>query len=296
MRVLHLDSGREMRGGQWQVLRLHQALTETGHESFLLARQDGPLLTITAERGLPCGAFHPIKLRTQAAGYDLIHAHDARTHTVAAVVSTVPLVVSRRVAFPIRKSALSRWKYDRPRRYLAVSEYVAVILADAGIDSGRIDVVYDGVEVPSEPAHGDAVITPHTTDPAKGMALAEESAALAGITLVRSENLERDLPNARAMIYLSMAEGLGSGILLAMAHGVAVIASNVGGIPELIEDGLTGILVENDARSIAEAIDALNPELCREIWRNAREAVQNRFTVDHMVKATLASYRKALHD
>ena len=110
------------------------------------------------------------------------------------------------------------------------------------------------------------------------------------------ENLERDLPNARAMIYLSQAEGLGSGILLAMAHGVAAIASNVGGIPELIEDGLTGILVENDARSIAEALDTLNPELYREISRNAREAVQNRFTVDHMVKATLASYRKALHD
>ncbi len=64
------------------------------------------------------------------------------------------------------------------------------------------------------------------------MALAEESAALAGITLVQSENLERDLPNARAMIYLSQAEGLGSGILLAMAHGVAVITGNVNGIPD----------------------------------------------------------------
>ena len=34
MKVLHLDSGREMRGGQWQVLRLHEALLAAGHESL----------------------------------------------------------------------------------------------------------------------------------------------------------------------------------------------------------------------------------------------------------------------
>ena len=53
----------------------------------------------------------------------------------------------------------------------------------------------------------------------------------------------RDLPHARAMIYLTQSEGLGSGILLAMAHGVTVIASNTGGIPEMIENGVNGILV-----------------------------------------------------
>ncbi len=75
-----------------------------------------------------------------------------------------------------------------------------------------------------------------------------------------------------------------------------MIASNIGGIPELIEDGLSGILVENDARAIAGALQGLTPKLCGEISRNAREAVQRRFTVDHMVRATLDSYRRALHD
>ncbi len=124
--------------------------------------------------------------------------------TAAAVISTVPLVVSRRVVFPIRKGALSRWKYDRPRRYLAVSAYVAGIWRckpRASTLAGSISLTV--WKFP--PAHGDTVITPYTTDPEKGMALAEEASALAGVPLV-VENLERDLPHARAMIYLSQAE------------------------------------------------------------------------------------------
>ena len=54
MRILHLDSGREMRGGQWQVLRLHQGLTEAGLDSLLLARSDSPLAAAARAASLPC--------------------------------------------------------------------------------------------------------------------------------------------------------------------------------------------------------------------------------------------------
>jgi len=296
MKILHLDSGREMRGGQWQVLRLHQSLIEGGHESFLLARDGAPLLTMAKERGLPCEVLLWRRVLTLSRSFDLVHAHDAHSHTSAVLLSRQPVVVSRRVAFPIGTSPISRLKYARPHRYLAVSRYVAGLLIDAGIDSGSIDIVYDGVEIPTVPARGDVFLTPYTADPAKGMALAEEAAALAEIPLMRSKNLENDLPRARAMLYLTRAEGLGSGILLAMAHGVAVIASNIGGIPELIEDGVTGILVQNKPKSIAEALSHLNPERCAQIGATARELVGNRFMVSHMVKATLNSYQKVLND
>jgi hypothetical protein len=288
LKILHLDSGREMRGGQWQVLRLHAALVEAGHDSLLLARESGPLLTAAMARKLPCEAIRPMRLRAQSNAFDLIHAHDAHSHTLAAILSRVPFVVSRRVAFPIKDSAASRKKYARATRYLAVSRFVAGILIDAGIGENRIDIVYDGVEVPSTLAHGEAILTPYTEDPAKGMALAEQ----VGVPLVRSKNLETDLPHAKAMIYISQSEGLGSGILLAMAHGVPVIASRVGGIPELIEDGVNGILVENDATAVADALKRLNPDL----GIKARETVLSRFTVTHMVEATLSSYQKALND
>ena len=337
MKILHLDSGREMRGGQWQVLRLHAALVKAGHDSLLLAKDSGPLLTTAMARKLPCEPLRPIRLRAQSSAFDLIHAHDANSHTLAALLSRVPFVVSRRVAFPIKDSAASRKKYARAKRYLAVSRFVAGILAKAGIDENRIDLVYDGVDVPSTPAHGDEILTPYTEDPAKGMALIESLERLPGfrgadcqsaadwqsassfeahmssaidnraqdvilphsvgrsqlsVAIVRSKNLEADLSRAKAMIYLSQSEGLGSGILLAMAYGVPVIASRVGGIPELIEDGVNGILVENDATAVADALKRVNPDL----GIKARETVLSRFTTAHMVEATLSSYKKALND
>ena len=287
MRILHLDSGREMRGGQWQVFRLHQALIADGHQSHLLARAGSPLLQMARDCGLPAD---PLPLLLPSSRFDLIHAHDARTHTLASL-SRTPLVVSRRVAFPVKTSLLSRWKYSRPALFLAVSCFVARELRKAGVPDSRIEVVYDGIPVPVRPSEGDAILTPWTLDPAKGLALAQQAAALAGIKLEISKDLEADLPRARALLYLSHSEGLGSGILLAMAHGVPVIASNIGGIPEIIQDNVNGLLVQNEPESIAAAFSRLH----RQLGLAARQTVLERFTIDRMVNATLAAYVKVLN-
>ncbi len=290
MRILHLDSGREMRGGQWQVLRLHRGLVAAGHESLLLARKGAPLQRLCEQWGLPCKPLGILRFRALLGGFDLVHAHDARTHTLAAIWSNRQFVVSRRVAFPVKSSLVSRWKYRRPALFLAVSQFVAGKLREAGIPDDRITVVYDGIPVPAKEAAGEVILTPYSTDPGKGMALAEAAAARAGIRLEPSKDLEADLPRARAMLYLSESEGLGSGILLAMAHGVPVIASNVGGIPELITDGVNGLLVPNEAVAIAESFARLH----RRFGPAARQTVLQRFTEQHMIAATLAAYSRVL--
>jgi glycosyltransferase involved in cell wall biosynthesis len=288
MRILHLDSGREMRGGQWQALRLHRGLLAAGHQSLLLARADSPLLAAAAREKLPCDTLRPLRLGVLTRGFDLVHAHDARSHTLGALFARVPLVVSRRVAFPVRDSPVSRWKYRRPALFIAISCHVAERLRAAGIDEARIAVVYDGVPVPPEPARGDAVLVPRTLDPAKGMDLALQAAELAGVKVQVSTDLAADLPRARALIYLTRSEGLGSGILLAMAYGVTVIASNVGGIPELIRDGENGILVPNEPQAVARALASAGPAL----GRAARATVIERFSEQRMVDATLAAYAR----
>ncbi len=291
MRILQLDSGREMRGGQWQALRLHRALVQSGHESLLLAREGSPLFGAAAAAELPCQPLRSLRVAHLSRRFDIVHAHDAHSHSLCALWARVPFVVSRRVAFPVRSSAVSRWKYARAQRYIAVSRFVALMLQNAGVNRNRIDVVYDGVEVPPQPANGSAVIAPYTTDTAKGMALVEEASRLAGIPVVFSRDLERDLAEARALVYVTYSEGLGSGVLLGMAHGLTTIASRTGGIPELIEDGVTGILIQNEASAVADAMKRIDPTL----GAAARSIVQQRFTVGHVVQGTLDSYRKALH-
>jgi glycosyltransferase involved in cell wall biosynthesis len=290
MKILHFDSGREMRGGQWQALRLHSGLVERGHESLLLARAESPLLAAVRQAQLPCDVLRTSRIAKLSPGFDAVHAHDARSHTIGAFFARAPLVVSRRVAFPVRDSALSRWKYRRADLFLAVSHHVAGELSRAGVDDKRIAVVYDGVPVPPEPAHGNAILAPRTTDPSKGMALASEAARLAGVDIEMSSDLEADLPRARALIYLTHSEGLGSGILLGMAYGVTVIASRVGGIPELIHDGVNGILVSNEPEAVAAAFSRIDPT----VGQAARATVKERFTEERMVEATLAAYKQVL--
>ena len=85
--------------------------------------------------------------RRAARRADLVHVHDARAHTMAALAGVAPLVVSRRVAFPVKSGFLSGRKYARATLYLAVSNYVAARLLDAGVPGDKIRVVYDGVPI-----------------------------------------------------------------------------------------------------------------------------------------------------
>jgi glycosyltransferase involved in cell wall biosynthesis len=213
---------------------------------------------------------------------------------MAAVVGGAPLVVSRRVAFPIGASPLSRWKYRRAAHFIAVSNFVKGVLMEAGVDDDRVTVVYDGVKLPRPTSSaGDSVITVASGDPMKGADLVREAARLGGFEIRESSDLEADLPGAALLVYISRSEGLGSAALLAMAHGVPVVASNVGGLREIVDDGTTGVLTANEPRSICAAIERALAER-QTMGMNARRLVADRFTVGHMAEDTRRVYEKVL--
>jgi hypothetical protein len=292
MRILHLDAGREMRGGQWQVLRLMEGLGALGVESTLAARVGAPLERAAREGGFQVDRLSLTRAALLARRHDLIHAHDARTHTIGAIVRGAPLVVARRVAFP----AGSRWKYASARHYLAVSRFVKGVLIAGGVPEAKISVVYDGVPVLEEAVGNRVLALANLDDPQKGAPVAMEGARLAGVELLLTNRLERDLRQAAAFIYITHAEGLGSAALLAMSAAVPVIASRVGGLPELVRDRETGLLVENDPRAVAAALAELigDPGFARRLGQAGRRAVIENFTVDHMVRRTMEVYRKVL--
>lgn len=279
LRILHVDTGLEMRGGQWQVDRLVRGLLQRGHDCLLLAPAGSPL----HGRGLPTA---PLGRRWPKA--DLIHAHDSRGHSWA-LLRPQPLVVSRRVAFPRRQNILGRAKYSRVRRFIAISEYVRSVLIREGVPAAKIGVVPDGVPLlPPSRLEPGVVITPASADPRKGGALAA--------AWTPSDSLERDLARASVLVYLSEAEGLGSAALLAQAAGVPVVASRVGGLPEAIADGETGLLVNNEPEEIAAAVRSIMEDSERLIRfsQAARERAARLFSVDRMVDRTLEEYAQAL--
>lgn len=284
--------GREMRGGQWQVLSLHRGLLARGVRSVLWCAREGPLYAKARSEDLP---VEPLQWR-RPGQFDVVHAHDARSHLLASLFTGARIVVARRVAFAIRSGLLSRWKYRRAERYLAVSHYVKKVLVEGGVAPERVAVVYDGVEMPTQPAQGRAIIAPALSDPAKGTDLVQRSAALAGVPVRLSPDLMRDLPTAQLMVYLTRQEGLGSAALLAMAHGVPALASRVGGLPEVVRDGETGILTANEPGQVANALRRLadDSDYCALLGRCGRAMVERDFTNDHMVERTLAQYHEVL--
>jgi glycosyltransferase involved in cell wall biosynthesis len=284
MRILHLDAGREMHGGQWQVVRLMEGLAAEGIDSTLLARGDGALFGAARRLGFRVEPLGLTRALAHLRRHDLIHAHDARAHSLGLFLRTKPLVVSRRVAFPVG----SRWKYGRASRYLAVSTFVKDVLERGGVAGERISIVYDGVPL-LEPAHGKMVLLLH-----KGTHFAEELAQRTGVRIKMVGRLEDDLRDAALLVYISESEGLGSGALLAMSASVPVIASRVGGLPEAITHGRNGMLVQNEPAAFAAAIKELmgNPERRQQIGEAARHTIMERFTVEHMVRRTIEAYRQ----
>ena len=292
MTILHLDSGREMRGGQWQALRLMDGLRQEGIAGTMLCPRGSRLSAKARALGLDVHALSLWSVYRLSRQADLVHAHDAHAHTLAVALAGAPLVVSRRVAFPIQ----SRWKYRHAARYAAVSQFVKSVMTDGGVPEDKIEVIYDGVPLGEPVPAGDAVVAPASADPLKGAQLALEATRRAGVDLLLSRDLESDLSGAALFLYLTRTEGLGSAILMAMAAGVPVIASRVGGIPEIVRHGENGWLSDNDLEPIAAAIRTLLSDrtLAQRLGASGRQTVAEKFTIGQMIQNTIRLYRQVL--
>jgi glycosyltransferase involved in cell wall biosynthesis len=91
----------------------------------------------------------------------------------------------------------------------------------------------------------------------------------------------------------SYREALGLVILEAMALARPVVASDVGGIPEMVEDGVTGLLVApRDPDALADAIVRLLTDhpFADTLGRNGYRLVRERFCVERMVAAIEVLY------
>ena len=118
---------------------------------------------------------------------------------------------------------------------------------------------------------------------------------------VRFLGVRTDVPEilaaADAFILSSQWEGNPLSVMEAMAAGKPVIATAVGGVPELVQDGKSGVLVPpGDVEALAEAILRLagDAHLRRQLGQEASKQAKERFDVSVMVKGYAALYEQLL--
>jgi glycosyltransferase involved in cell wall biosynthesis len=254
--------------------------------------------------------------RRAARGVDLVHAHWLPS-VLPALATGKPFVVQlwgTDVELGRRVRPLARALLRRARLVLCASEALAE--AARGLGAREVRVVPSGVEIPD--AVGEPDEPPHVLYVGR---LSEEKGVLE--LLAATDGLPRvivgDGPlrervaeavgfvpptelglyyeRAAVVVCPSRREGYGVVAREAMAHGRPVVATAVGGLPDAVEDGVTGVLVPpRDTPALRSAIEDVlqDEELRRRLGDAARKRVRGRFSWPAATGATIAAYRAGL--
>ncbi len=165
MKALYVDLEREWRGGQSQALLTLLGLRERGVEVELVAPRGSLLAFRSLEAGITVHDVARLGLRACAAAvihgllarkdFQLVHLNEPHALTAAWLAGAhqkLPLLLSRRIGFPLGTSWVSRTRYAAVDGFVANSRNVAQSLIDCGIAAQRISIVNEGVEIPPRPS------------------------------------------------------------------------------------------------------------------------------------------------
>lgn len=139
---------------------------------------------------------------------------------------------------------------------------------------------------------GDGDLKPELVSQARSLELAQ-TVTFAG----HRTDIPEILSAVDLLVLPSLWEGLPNALLEAMAAGLPVVATAVGGTPEVVVDGVTGFLVPpRDPQALADAILRLlrDPELRQRMGEAGRARVAAHFSIEQMVHKTEALYEQLL--
>jgi glycosyltransferase involved in cell wall biosynthesis len=251
-----------------------------------------------------------------ARGTDLVHAHWLPSAAVALLTRkpVVAQVWGTDVELARRVPWLARVVLRRARVVVAPSTVLAGAARELG--ARAVAVIPSGVDVADEIGAEDEppfVLYAGRLSPEKGVLELVEAANGIPLVIVGDGPLREHVPGARGFVahdellklygraavvaVPSYREGFGVVCAEAMAHGRPVVASAVGGLLDLVSDGVTGIHVPpGDVPALRAALERLlaDRELRRRLGEAGRERVRERFSWSAVTDSTLAAYADAL--
>jgi glycosyltransferase involved in cell wall biosynthesis len=361
MNILHISTPVSWRGGEQQLAYLARELKNTGQEQFFMCAATGAIEAFCIENefaffGIKTGLVDMLSnaslLKRVCRNYkiDIIHTNDSKAHTIAYVAALlgnkIPVVVSRRVDFPVGKSLLSRKKYNHSsvKAIICVSNAIKEITGRSITNKTVLRVVYDGidantdmpVEIPDLKAlfgfpadsiviGNIAALAPHKDyftwldtavilkerNPLMRFLIVGDGPQKAEIMAYLTKKGLQDVvvatgfrEDAKELLWgfdvflnTSETEGLGSSLLDAFVRRVPVVATEAGGIPEIVINENTGLLapVKNPV-AIANQVEKVvnDTHISNRLVENAYRLTKS-FDKGIMAEKTLEIYKAVLY-
>ena len=358
LKILHVSSAKTWRGGERQLSFLVEGLAKKNILQAVLCPYGSAMEKWCAENKIPYFTYRKIFSLNPIVAMHIrwicrrlkithLHAHDSHSHGFAVLSASLfwnplPIIVHRRVDFPIGQNFLSRWKYNHPavRKIICVSHFIKNLVSPVLENPGRAVVVHSGVDIEATHHLGAertsrihfgthspliigniAAIAPHKDyftfvrtaeillsdglsakfqiiggDGGEEVAVRNMIAEKKLTASIEMMGFRNDVPQLLSqmslLLFTSKTEGLGTSLLDAMAAGVSIVATRTGGIPEMIEHEVTGLLAPvGDADELAKQVRRMlsDTALRENILANAKEKVKQ-FSKEKMAENIMANY------
>lgn len=265
-------------------------------------------------------------LRSYLRGFDVVHAHDRRSALWTRLLPRPPVLVQTVHGLPDPYLPGGRPGWRDALAYRGLDAQLArrcdAVLTPTAFMRGALmdrlgypamEVVWNGVEVPAEPlAGGAAVGTLSVLEPVKDLdtfldaaerfdapvavfGTGSEAERLSRRVALRGHVPAREaLRELRILVISSVMENAPMSMLEAMAAGVPVVATRVGGIPELAPAGTALLVPPQDAAALAAAVRRLleDPPLAAQQAARAREHVRAHLSAEAMARRVEAIYER----
>lgn len=231
-------------------------------------------------------------------------------------------------AFRTAAARLRRRYYDHVDHFLCLSVFQRDLLIREGLPADRATILPNPMDLPGVepggPRGGNYVAYVGRISPEKDIVTLLEAARQRGdvpfkfagsyhrmkeaaqhnpgncefLGHIDAENLDRFYRNARMVVFATRCyEGFPTVLLEAMSHGLPVVCSRIGGLPEIVEDGVTGLLYKpGNVAELTEKIRMLweDPVLCRKLGDAGRQKLQEEYAADRLLDRLLAIYEKVI--
>jgi glycosyltransferase involved in cell wall biosynthesis len=165
LKLLHISTADSWRGGEQQISYLAGELKINDFPQVVICPAASPLNKLCHQKNIPVISYKKrwaldiylalkIKKICRQQQFAILHTHDSHAHTAAFLSAILfrnktPIVVSRRVDFPISSSVFSTWKYNHKciKKIVCVSEAIKNIAAPSIVNKNKLSVIYDGIDL-----------------------------------------------------------------------------------------------------------------------------------------------------